>query len=113
MVDIFYFVTCFVILNSALVNDLLFCVFTFFLLCRLWANTVCFNFPFNTSMLPNVVLSKSGFCVLTIEILFIFFYVCTIYFVYSLLFIPTNAQYMYIYINILFFIYVGVFTKYY
>jgi len=40
MVDIFYFVTRFVILNSALVNDLLFCVVTFLLLCRLWANTV-------------------------------------------------------------------------
>jgi hypothetical protein len=56
MVDVFYFVTRFVILNSALVSDILFCVFTFLLLCRLCANTVYFNFPFNTSMLPDVVL---------------------------------------------------------
>jgi len=60
--DVFYFVTRFVNLNFALVNDLLFCVFTFLLLCRLWANTHYFNFPFNTSMLSNVVLSKSSFC---------------------------------------------------
>jgi len=89
----FYFVTCFGILNSALVNDCLFCVFTFLLLCRFWANTVRFNFPFNTSMLLNVVLSKSSLCVLTITVLFTFFDICTMYFLYSILFIPTDAQY--------------------
>jgi hypothetical protein len=80
MVDIFYFVMCFVILNSALVNDLLFCVFTFPLLCRLWANTFYFSFPFNTSMLPNVVLSKSSFCVLAAKVLITSFDICTMHF---------------------------------
>jgi hypothetical protein len=68
----FCFVTRFVIFNSALVNDLLFCVFTFLLLCRLWANTVYFNFPFSISMLPDVVLSKSSFCVLIGKVLYCF-----------------------------------------
>jgi hypothetical protein len=94
MVDIFYFVTC---CFEFCTGKLLFSVCTFPLLCKLWANTVHFNFPLNTSMLSNFGLIKICFCVLTVTIIFTFFDVRTVCFSYSLLFVPTNAQYIYIY----------------
>jgi len=105
----FYFVTHFVNLNSAPLNDLLFCVFTFHLLCRLWANTDYCNFPFNTSMLSNVVLSKSSFCCFDYFYFFwcmyrVFF--CTVYYSYHKQ-TNTNKQQMHsvcIDINILLYI---------